>query len=122
MGDYTKNVIYGYYEQDSTDDKYKIERSLIYDPYISYETDYSLCGCYSEEEFESKAYWFDPASKTIMSQFVSAYKGVSTDSTLATGLKNVAGSLNIQIIHNDGTNGEMIPIQIYLEIRECACN
>ena len=122
LGDYTKNVIYGYYEQDSTDDKYKIERSLIYDPYISYETDYSLCGCYSEEEFESKAYWFDPASKTIMSQFVSAYKGCSTNSALATGLKNVAGCLNIQIIHNDGTNGEMIPIQIYLEIRECACN
>ena len=57
-----------------------------------------------------------------MSQFVSAYKGCSTNSELATGLKNVAGNLNIQIIHNDETNGEMIPIQIYLEIRECACN
>ena len=122
IGDYTKNVIYGYFSQDSSDEKYKIERSLIHDPYISYKTDYSKCRCYSEEEFESKAYWFDPASRTIMSQFVSAYKGCSTNSALATGLKNVAGNLNIQIIHNDGTNGEMIPIQIYLEIRECACN
>ena len=120
--DHREKVIYGYYSQDFIDDKYDFEDLSVHDPYISYERDDDRCKCYSEEEFENTAYWFDPTSRTIMSQFVRAYKGCSTNSKLATGLKNVAGYLNIQIIHNDGTNGEMIPIQIYLEIRECACN